>query len=138
MAEQQMELQRRQAALTGRMDAAARVIRGVQGTLDGVVGQLAAVDVRVGLLEERLWPGALIDDTQATEVSNRVKALAELLTGREGGKNQYQAIFAELYRRFGVSSYKLIPQLKYEAVLAFLDDWRTSAVSPQPLGNNVI
>jgi hypothetical protein len=138
MAEQQMELQRRQAALAGRMDAAARVIRGVQGTLDGVVGQLAAVDVRVGLLEERLWPGALIDDTQATEISNRVKALAELLTGREGGKNQYQAIFAELYRRFGVSSYKLIPQLKYEAVLAFLDDWRASAVTPQPFGNSVI
>ena len=128
MAEQQMELQRQQAALAGRMDAAARIIRGVQGTLDTVVGQLATVDVRVGLLEDRLRPGAAIDDAQATEISNRVKALAELLTGREGGKNQYQAIFAELYRRFGVSSYKLIPQARYGAVLQFLEDWRVSVV----------
>jgi hypothetical protein len=124
MAEQQIELQRQQTALSGRMDAAARVIRGVQGTLDNVVGQLAEVDVRIGVLEDRLQPAAYITDAQATEVSNRVKTLGQLLSQTQPGKNHYQGIFAELYRRFGVSSYKLIRQEQYAGVLAFLEEWR--------------
>ena len=123
MGEQQIELQRQQQALAGQMDAAARVIRDVQVRLDNV-------DVRLGAVEDRVRPGAAITDVQATEVSNQVKALAELLTGKDASKNHYQGIFAELYRRFGVSSYKLIPQSKYQAVLAFLDDWRTATISP--------
>ena len=123
MGEQLIELQRQQQALTGRMDTAARVIRDVQVRLDDV-------DVRLGVVEDRVRPSAAITDMQATEVSNQVKALAELLTGKDASKNHYQGIFAELYRRFGVSSYKLIPQSKYQAVLAFLDDWLTSAISP--------
>ncbi len=112
MAEQQIELQRQQQALTGRMDTAARVIKDVQ--------------VRIGVLEEKLQPAAYITEAQATDVSNQVKALAELLTTKETAKNHYQGIFAELYRRFGVSSYKLIRQEQYATVLQFLDDWRTA------------
>lgn len=120
MAEQQIELQREQQALAGRMNSAARVIKDVQG-------HLASVDVRLGMVEERLTPVTTITDTQATEVSNRVKALAEFLTGKESRKNHYQGIFAELYRRFGVSSYKLIRHDQFTAVLQFLDDWWMSA-----------
>ncbi len=116
MAEQQIELQRQQELLTGRVDTAARVIRDMQG-------HLGNVEVRLGLLEDQFQPAALITDTQATEISNQVKALAEFLTGKERAKNHYQGIFAELYRRFGVSSYKLIRQEQYAAVLAFLADW---------------
>ncbi len=122
MAEQQIELQRQQTALASRVDAAARVIRDVQG-------QIAGVEIRLDLLEEQLQPSASITDTQATEVSNRVKALAELLTSTQAGKNHYQGIFAELYRRFGVSSYKLIRQEQYSEVLAFLEDWRVAAAA---------
>lgn len=134
MGEQQLELQRQQGILTGRLDTAARVIRDVQG-------QLERVDVRLGMVEELLSPGATITDTQATEVASRVKALAELLTGRQAGKNHYQGIFAELYRRFGVSSYKLISQRTYPHVLAFLEDWRQTATATPPAredhaGNN--
>ncbi|HEX6121789.1 MAG TPA: hypothetical protein VFY89_01450, partial [Ktedonobacterales bacterium] len=42
-----------------------------------------------------------------------VKALAELLTTRDASKNHYQGIFSELYRRFGVSSYKTIHRSDY-------------------------
>ena len=120
MAEQQIELQRQQQALAGRMDTAARVIKDVQG-------HLMNVEVRLGVLEDRLHPAATITDVQAAEVSNQVKVLGELLTGKQPGKNQYQGIFAELYRRFGVSSYKLIRQEQLVAVLAFLEEWRLSA-----------
>ncbi len=128
MGEQQLELQRQQQGLANRMDAAARVIRDVQNHLEHV-------DVRLGAVEERLSPGVAITDEQATEVANRVKALAELLTGKHTGKNHYQGIFAELYRRFGVSSYKLIPQRKYGAVLAFLESWRAAATPAPPEEN---
>ncbi|MBA3947687.1 MAG: ORF6C domain-containing protein [Herpetosiphonaceae bacterium] len=122
MGEQQLEIQRQQQALAGRLDSAARIIRDVQGHLE-------RVDVRLGVVEERLQPGMSITDEQATEVSNRVKALADLLTSAHAGKNHYQGIFAELYRRFGVSSYKLIPQRKYGPVLAFLEEWRTASTT---------
>ncbi|HSH77317.1 MAG TPA: phage antirepressor N-terminal domain-containing protein [Herpetosiphonaceae bacterium] len=122
MAEQQIELQRQQTALASRVDAAARVIRDVQG-------HIASVEIRLELLEDQLRPSASITDVQATEVSNRVKALAELLTSTQAGKNHYQGIFAELYRRFGVSSYKLIRYEQYGEVLAFLEDWRLAAAA---------
>ncbi len=110
LAEQQLVLEQEQQGLATRMDSAARVIRDVQ--------------VRLGVLEEQVHPSAYVTDTQAAEISNQVKALADLLTTRAPGKNQYQSIFAELYRRFGVSSYKLIRQEHYAAVLHFLEEWR--------------
>jgi hypothetical protein len=111
MAEEQLEIRRR-------LDAAAHAFRGMRN-------DIADVQVRLGVLEDKLHPSAYIIDAQAAEVSNRVKALAELLTGKEAGKNHYQGIFGELYRRFGVTSYKTIRIEQYEAVLAFLADWRT-------------
>lgn len=120
LAEQQIEIQRQQQALTHRVDRAAQVVKALQG-------DLTSIQVRLTLLEGQVHPSAAITDTQATEISNQVKALAELLTSKEKGKNHYQGIFGELYRRFGVSSYKLIRQQDYEAVLTFLKQWHTAA-----------
>ncbi|HZG67867.1 MAG TPA: phage antirepressor N-terminal domain-containing protein [Herpetosiphonaceae bacterium] len=122
LAEQQMELEREQRRLDGRVDGAARVIRAVQSRLDGFELRLLAV-------EDRTAPEAAVDDAQAAEIKERVKALALLLSGRDASRNHYQGIFAELYRRFGVTSYKLIPQAKYQAVLEFLDEWRAGSSS---------
>ena len=120
LAEQQIELQRQQQALTQRLDKAGRVVRGMQ--ID-----IADIQVRLGSVEGKLHPHAYITDEQAVHVSQLVKALANLLT-EQGGKNQYQGIFAELYRRFGVSGYKLIRIEQYDAVLAFLEQWREAAM----------
>jgi predicted nucleic acid-binding Zn-ribbon protein len=116
-AEQQIELQRQQHALARRMDTAARIVKNLQD-------DVADVQVRIGMLEDQLHPASYVTDAQATEVSNAVKGLAELLSSAQSGKNHYQGIFAELYRRFGVSSYKMIRQEQYKAVLRFLEDWR--------------
>jgi hypothetical protein len=115
MAEEQLEIRRR-------LDAAAHAFKGMRH-------DIADVQVRLGVLEDKLHPSAYITDTQAAEVSNRVKALAELLTGKDASKNHYQGIFGELYRRFGVTSYKTIRIEQYEAVLEFLEEWRTSTGS---------
>jgi hypothetical protein len=113
MAEQQMELEARTTTLESRMQGSA-----VWG---------AGINRRLAAVEQRLTPGALIDEVQAAEISAAVKALAELLT-RPGAGSAYQTVFAELYRRFGVSSYRNIKLDDFEAVLAFLDDWRGRAV----------
>ncbi len=120
MAEQQIELQRQQHVLAQRLDKAGRVVRGMQ--ID-----IADIQVRLGSVENKLHPHAYITDEQAAHISQLVKALANLLT-EQGGKNQYQGIFAELYRRFGVSGYKLIRIEQYDAVLAFLEQWREAAM----------
>lgn len=109
MAEQQMLLEQRVTTTEGRLERAAVV-----------VGDLSK---RLGRLESRLSPGSYITDEQAAEVSQRVKALAGLLQEQQPGRNYYQSIFGELYRRFNVSSYKLIRQSQYADVLAFLDEW---------------
>lgn len=48
---------------------------------------------------------AYITDTQVAEASSGVKALAELLAGKDAAKNHYQGMFGELYRGFEVASY---------------------------------
>jgi P22_AR N-terminal domain/ORF6C domain len=111
MAEQQIEMEQR---LNARLDRAASVVGDIQR--------------RLTVVERRFHPQALISDEQAEEISSTVKALAELLTSHDPSKkNHYQGIFAELYRRFGVSSYKNIRLEHYEKVLQFLEDWRKSA-----------
>lgn len=107
LAEQQMEMEGR---LTKRLDKAAEVFIGF--------------DRRLGTLEKKVSPAALVTDSQAEEISSTVKALAELMMEKAPGKNHYQGIFSELYRRFGVSSYKNIRLEHYERVLRFLEDWR--------------
>jgi quinol monooxygenase YgiN len=96
------------------------VVRGIQIDIDDI-------QVRLGTVEDKLHPHISITDEQAAHISTVVKALAELLT-RQKGKNQYQSVFAELYRRFGVSSYKHIRQEQYSDVLAFLEEWRDAAM----------
>lgn len=110
MAEQQIEMEQR---LNARLDRAASVVGDIQR--------------RLSIVERRFHPQALISDEQAEEISSTVKALAELITSYDPSKNHYQSIFAELYRRFGVSSYKNIRLEQYEKVLKFLEDWRRSA-----------
>jgi hypothetical protein len=128
MAEQQL-------ALEGRVDETHALATQAHGRLDKAAEVIGALQRRVGTVENRLSPGTAITEDQAAEVSNRVKALAHLLSGKEKGKNHYQGVFGELYRRFGVTSYTHIPQGQYAEVLAFLEEWRQSvagepAISP--------
>jgi hypothetical protein len=115
MAEQQMEFEQRIVTTESRLNKAA-VFMGEMGR-------------RVTVLEQKLAPGNVITDNQAEEVQAAVHALGMLLTEHDKSRNHFQGIFNELHRRFGVTSYKLIPQSKYAAVLQFLDEWRQRITS---------
>lgn len=78
---------------------------------------------RLAALERQLRPERAISDAQATEVAQKVKTIAMHLAAAEPGKNHFQGIFSEMYRRFGVTSYRNIRQADYQRVLAFLDEW---------------
>ncbi|GLV61199.1 hypothetical protein KDH_80150 [Dictyobacter sp. S3.2.2.5] len=116
LAEQQLEMEQRINARFDQTDA----------RLNNAARLFASFDRRLGAVERRVEPAAVISDVQAAEISAKVKALAEALTAKDKSKNHYQSIFAELYRRFEVSSYKLIRQSQYQEVLVFLDHWRAS------------
>lgn len=112
LAEEQMALERRVGETEDRAAAA-------HARLDRAAEVVTALHRRLSTVEQHLAPAARITEEQAAEVSSAVKALAKL----KGGN--YQEVFGELYRRFGVTSYKNIRQAHYEAVLDFLDEWRT-------------
>ena len=128
MAEQQMALEGRITSVDAKADAA-------HSRLDKAADVVKSLQQRMGAVEGKLSPGEVITDEQAAEVSTQVRALAHLLTARDSSKNHYQAIFGELYRRFKVSSYKRIRQEQYDAVLAFLDEWRTATTGEGSGGN---
>jgi len=123
MAEQQMELQVQVLTANEKIDQAITI-----------VGDL---EKRLTTVEQTTSTTSAITNTQATEISNQVKALAEILTKTHPGKNHYQGIFGELYRRFGVSSYKLVRQEQYQAVLDFLERWRKTALKERPDQRNL-
>jgi hypothetical protein len=119
MAEQQM-------ALEGRVDETHELATRANARLDKAAEVIGALQRRTYKLEDKFHPHAYITDQQAANVANAVKALAEMLT-RQKGKNQYQGIYGELHRRFGVSSYTMIRQEQYDSVLSFLEDWYDAA-----------
>jgi hypothetical protein len=110
MAEEQIELERNVNRAHSRLDQAALIVK--------------SLDQRLTTVEKKLTPSSLITDDQASEVSQAVKALAEFLTSKDKSKNHYQAVFQEIYRRFGVSSYKNIRADQFTTVLKFLEEWR--------------
>ena len=98
--------------------------------LDGRLDRAAAVvgvmlrDLKA--LQAVLAPGALITTAQAAEISNSVKTLAESLSRAAPGKNHYQGIFSELYRRFRVPSYREVTVDQFPDVMAWLRDFQQS------------
>jgi hypothetical protein len=112
-----------QITLLQRLDAAARVVKDIRSDLAVTQADVADVKIRLGELEERLHPSAYITDAQAAEVQSAVAAVAMALTRNDPSKNHFQAIHAELHRRFKAKSYSLIRIEQYVAVLAFLEEW---------------
>jgi hypothetical protein len=114
LAEQQIALQQQITKHETRLNDAARIVGNLQK--------------RITVVESQLAPPALISNEQSEQISSRVKALAEYLTKLDPQKRTaYGAIFAELYRRYGVSDYKHIHRSDFEHVMEFLNDWREAA-----------
>ena len=108
MAEEQIEFDNRLTNTEGRLDQAAIVVADVRRRLTAV--------------EQRLSPGRAITDDQASQLSQAVKTIA-LALGKQTGRNEFAAVYGELYRRFGITSYKLLPAQRFDEAMTFLTDW---------------
>lgn len=111
----QLDMAIQREEIMGRLDKAAAVVGGLLHRMTTVEGIVA--------------PGQVISETQAAEISALVKAIAAEMaerdkdTGRKG-RNPYQAVFGELYRRFRVSSYHNIPARTFADVMAWLREYQ--------------
>ncbi len=102
-------------AVTGRLDQAAAVVGSLLRRVDAIEGVIS--------------PGQVISEAQAAEISTLVKAIATEMATHDTetgarGRNPYQAVFGELYRRFRVSSYHNIPLKRFTAVMAWLREYQ--------------
>ena len=105
LAREQMELERR-------MGAAAQWARGVEA--------------RLSSLELHIEPQQPISEAQAAELAQQVKAVAHAL-GQQGAANPYQTVYGELYRRYGIGTYRALPRRRYQEALDWLRAWWVEA-----------
>ncbi len=70
-------------------------------------------------------PDRLITEDQAMQVSQAVKAIA-LELGKRSGRNEFGGVYGELYRQYGISSYKQLPASKFDQAINFLRQWHES------------
>lgn len=65
-----------------------------------------------------------VTPSQAAQVSQAVKAIAMDLQNKSG-RNEYGGVYGELYRRFEITSYKQLPQNRFDEAMNFLTGWYT-------------
>lgn len=100
----------------------AREQREFDRRLDTAEEEIEAVKTRVVSLQERIAPGEPVTEEQAQHISQAVRSIAYKLSERTG-RNEYGGVYSELYRKFGVTSYKLLPASRYDEAMEFLTEW---------------
>jgi len=80
---------------------------------------------RLATLESALAPKHAITPTQASELSQAIKVVARAL-GERTGRNEYGGVYGQLYREFGITSYKNLPVEHFEQAMTWLRDWYRS------------
>jgi hypothetical protein len=65
--------------------------------------------------------GRFVTPDQAMQISQAVKTIAAEIRKRTK-KNEYGAMYGQLYREFGITSYKQLPANKFDDAMAWLTD----------------
>jgi hypothetical protein len=91
----------------------------LSGRLDHHESRLVAIESKLDDPERHVTP------EQASQLSQAVKAVAIEL-GRKSGRNEFGAIYGELYRKFGITSYKMLPARRFAEAIRFLTEWHES------------
>jgi len=123
LARQQMEMEQR---LGGRIDKMAQWAGGVNQRLGDTDSRLSALEVQLG-------PQATISEEQAAEIALAVKNVGHAL-GARSSKPGYSQVYGELYRRYGISSYKSLPRKKFEEVIGWLRSWYSELTADTATG----
>jgi hypothetical protein len=113
MAEEQIEFERRLTVSESKLE---------------IVGQL---DERLMAVEQQLSPGNPVTQEQASQISQAVKAVAVAL-GKKTNRNEFGAIYGELYRKYSLTSYKMLPANQFDDAMKFLTEWHQNIVTDTP------
>lgn len=77
---------------------------------------------RLASLELKLAPKHAISEAQATELAQAIKTVARAL-GTRSGRNEYGGVYGQLYREFGITSYKSLPVQQFQRAMTWLREW---------------
>jgi hypothetical protein len=89
-------------------------------------------DQRLETLESQLGaPDRYITPDQAMQLSQAVKTVAMKLSVASR-RNEYGGVYGELYRKFGITSYKQLPAAKFDEAMRWLNEWRESIEGDAP------
>lgn len=87
---------------------------------------------RLSVIEATLSdPQRQLSSDQAMHISQAVKTIA-LEMGKRSGRNEFQGVYGELYRRYEIPSYRELPATKFDEAMNFLRDWYASLVDHAP------
>jgi P22_AR N-terminal domain/ORF6C domain len=103
----------------------------LEGRLGDTEMRLEDVEYRLTTVEEQLSGADVVTEAQASQISQSVKAVA-LALGKQSGRNEFGACYGELYRKFGITSYKLMPRRKFDDAMKFLTEWHQTLVDDSP------
>ena len=86
--------------------------------------QLTDHEQRLEEIESTLGDaGRHITPDQASQISQAVKTVAMKLS-KASGRNEYGGVYGELYRKFGITSYKQLPATKFDEAISWMNEWR--------------
>lgn len=104
----------------------------IEARLDTHDTRFIGVETRLETLEAQFGDETrTISEDQASQISQAVKSIAMVLSKRSG-TNQYGSVYGELYRKFGITSYKLLPSNRFAEAMKFLTDWHQDLVGDAP------
>ncbi len=76
-------------------------------------------------------PDSMVTQEQASQISQAVKAIAIEL-GKQTKRNEFGGVYGELYRKFGITSYKMLPAKKFETAVTWMNEWHGSLTGSEP------
>jgi hypothetical protein len=123
LARNQVEIEQRLADVAGRQDVMADYLRGF----------IADTSRRLTDLERATGGEATITDGQATEISLAVKAIGQRLQAG-GHREGYAQVYAAIYRRYRINTYKALPARAYDEVAGWLHRWYLEVAPPEASG----
>ena len=104
----------------------------IEARLDQQDRRFENYDQRLEAIESTLGdPDRQVTPEQAAQISQAVKTIAFEL-GKRTKRNEFGGVYGELYRRFGVNSYKAVPAAKFDSVMAWLNEWLQAIIDGNP------
>jgi hypothetical protein len=104
----------------------------LEAQLENHTSQLLDHESRLESIESQLGdPGQHVTPEQAMQISQAVKAVAQEL-GKRTKRNEYGGVYGELYRRYGINSYKALPKNSFDDARNWLNEWLQSLISDSP------